>query len=194
MKSLILLAFVGFVSCAIDFSTIRPVTEILEWQEAFPEFVSNVHSNYMTSDTPPRAGRVISGNRVGPFEMPYQVGVMIHFPSGNGWCGGSLVSRNFVLSAANCFPNTPRATVLLGIYDITVMSGLIPTSSVILHPHFRGSNFRDDIALLHLSFSVFFSNHVKPIRLPNLRQSGASFNNHLSSFGGWGRTTMVFLN
>lgn len=191
MKFLILLIFVSLASCSIEFSNIKPVTEILEWQEAFPEFVSKIRSNYITYDAPQRAGRVIRGTFVGPLVMPYQVGIIIHFPTGNGWCGGSLVSRTFVLSAANCFPTMPQSTVLVGASDITIMSDSIPTSSILRHPQFRAANFRNDIALVQLSRPAHLNPVVQIIRLPNLRQNTVTFNNHLGNFGGWGRTTMV---
>lgn len=47
--------------------------------------------------------RIRGGVPVAPGEIPYAAGLMIQQPIGNRWCGGSLISLNYVLTAANCF-------------------------------------------------------------------------------------------
>ena len=88
MKLLIFFALVALASCEIDWSTIKPITQTPEYRAAFPNFVP--HAKESTFN-PQRGGRVIRGNVVGPTDMPYQVGVIVHLFTGNGWCGGSLV-------------------------------------------------------------------------------------------------------
>lgn len=91
MMLLILLALVSLASCEIDWSTVQPIKETKEWQEAFPDFAAKVQENAVY-DVPRRGGRVIRGDFAGPMDMPYQVGIIVHFANTNGWCGGSLVS------------------------------------------------------------------------------------------------------
>lgn len=48
-------------------------------------------------------GRIIGGTEATSHQFPYLVGITSHVITGiNGWCGGSLVSTNFVLTAAHC--------------------------------------------------------------------------------------------
>lgn len=91
MKVLILFALVALVSCEIDWSTVKPITQTPEYRAAFPNFVP--HSTPLVSSNPKRGGRIIRGNVVGPTDLPYQVGIIVHLFTGNGWCSGSLVSK-----------------------------------------------------------------------------------------------------
>lgn len=49
------------------------------------------------------SGRITGGNLVGPEDVPYAVGIINQVPAGTRWCGGSLISANYVLTAASCF-------------------------------------------------------------------------------------------
>lgn len=46
--------------------------------------------------------RIIKGFQPGEEDIPFQVGVMLHFDEGTGWCGGVLISGRYVLTSANC--------------------------------------------------------------------------------------------
>ena len=92
MKIIILFALVALASCEIDWSNIKPITEIKEWQDAFPNFAAKGDLKTIFNVEPQREGRVLRGDFVGPTDIPYQVGLIIHFNTGNGWCSGSLVS------------------------------------------------------------------------------------------------------
>lgn len=72
--------------------------ETLAWEDIKGEnvYIEPV-SNY-TVDAPV-GGRVIGGSEVAPNSVPYQVALFINARS---FCGGSLISRNFVLTAAHC--------------------------------------------------------------------------------------------
>lgn len=47
--------------------------------------------------------RIIGGNYARPKQFPYQVGISIDKKEGLYWCGGSVISANWVLTAARCF-------------------------------------------------------------------------------------------
>uniref|UniRef100_A0A2C9H6H9 Peptidase S1 domain-containing protein n=1 Tax=Anopheles minimus TaxID=112268 RepID=A0A2C9H6H9_9DIPT len=130
--------------------------------------------------------RIREGVPVGPGEIPYAAGLMIQQPIGNRWCGGSLVSVNYVLTAANCFTNPGATTVLLGASNMTDVEDIVMASDVIVHQAFVPSQNLNDIALVRLSRPANISNYIRLARLPNWRQADSLFVNQLATVSGWG--------
>lgn len=95
MINMKLIFFVTFLALAlasceeIDWSAVKPLHEIKEWQEAHPNFdidaIRRMH--------PSRPSRILNGEIAGATSYPYAAGVMLHFDSANSFCGGSLISR-----------------------------------------------------------------------------------------------------
>ncbi|XP_055610944.1 serine protease 1-like [Uranotaenia lowii] len=130
---------------------------------------------------------ITGGEIVADGEIPYVVGIIMSLPTGTRWCGGTLISTNYVLTAANCFITGPSpATVLLGATNQTEPAEIIPATTLILHPEYEPGFFFNDIALLELSQPATVSPRVRPVRLPNWRQVFLSFQGQLASTSGWG--------
>lgn len=62
----------------------------------FPEeFLQNLHKKVLQP-------RVVGGNYAAAKQFPYQVGISTQKGGGLYWCGGSVISEEFVLTAAHC--------------------------------------------------------------------------------------------
>uniref|UniRef100_A0A182JLM5 Uncharacterized protein n=1 Tax=Anopheles atroparvus TaxID=41427 RepID=A0A182JLM5_ANOAO len=140
-----------------------------------------------------RNGRVVGGALAATGQFPYAVGLVTHTTSVifTGRCAGSLVSANYVLTAASCVQSATSAFAYIGglRMDDQPEAGRerLLIERFVLHSSFvdGGENF--DVALGRLPRSVTFSDRIRPIRLPNRRQVQATFAGQLGTVFGWGR-------
>lgn len=155
-----------------DWSSVKPIAETKEYKAAF-SWRNDVEVSSRIFD---RNGRIIRGEPAAPTDFPFSVGLVISFMQDNGWCSGSLVSRSYVLSAAQCFVGSEtQVTALLGASDITRVSEFLLVTSYKKHENFNDNTFDNDIALLKLQREVQLNANVQILRLPNFRQQDTTF-------------------
>ncbi|XP_058122978.1 collagenase-like [Anopheles ziemanni] len=140
-----------------------------------------------------RNGRVVGGELATVGQFPYAVGLVTHGSSilFNGRCAASLISANYILTAASCVQSATSAFAYIGGLRMDDASEpgreRLLVERFVLHSSFvdGGENF--DVALARLPRSVTFSDRIRPIRLPNKRQVQATFAGQLGTVFGWGR-------
>lgn len=96
---------------------------------------------------------IVGGRDVLPGERTYQVS--LKNADGNHFCGGSLISREWVLTAAHCTSpgNVAKGiNVMVGSLDLLDPGAIhIPVVDVIRHPNFDPSTLDNDVAILRLA-------------------------------------------
>ncbi|CAM4613105.1 unnamed protein product [Caretta caretta] len=112
--------------------------------------------------------RITGGSFCHRGHCPWQV--FVRNSRGYGFCGGSLISSRWVVTAAHCLEIVKPHHVTIGDFDKhqrEVKEQKIEVQQSWIHPHYDSDNYNGDIALLYLSSDVVFNEYVLPICLPN---------------------------
>ncbi|KAF4073366.1 hypothetical protein AMELA_G00257930 [Ameiurus melas] len=123
---------------------------------------------------PSTSSRIIGGSVATPGLWPWQAS--LHF-EGSHVCGGTVVSQDFIVSAAHCFPSD-RASwqlaanwrVYLGVESQYMLPPPHYVADIIIHELYNPNTHNNDIALLKLTQPINFTRTVQPVCLPAFDQ------------------------
>ncbi|XP_071403566.1 trypsin-3-like isoform X1 [Centroberyx affinis] len=107
--------------------------------------------------------KIVGGYECPKHSVPYQV----YLTDGKPLCGGTLLSREWVLSAAHC--EKPFLKVGLGLHNRRKFEGteqFIMSTKVIPHPDYNSGTLDNDIMLIKLSKPATLNRYVRPATLP----------------------------
>lgn len=109
----------------------------------------------------------MGGYIANPHEFPWTVGL---FRQGKLYCGASVISENFLLTAAHCVDGLTSNEIkaYFGGHNITQdYTDVRRIKKIHQHEKFNIFSFDNDIALLELQKSVKFGPKVQPACLPD---------------------------
>ncbi|GAB6025086.1 mannan-binding lectin serine peptidase 1 (C4 C2 activating component of Ra-reactive factor) [Chamberlinius hualienensis] len=150
-----------------------------------------------------RSGKVVAGRIAPKGSFPWQA--MLWETWVGQFCGGSLISPRWIITAAHCFTEfqqqfnrqlqPDQLSIKLGKHDRSKVDPdeqNLSTDQIILHPKFNKITYDNDIALVRLVRSVSYTNTVLPICLVNSKLTKDELYEKdpvVGSVTGWGTIT-----
>ncbi|XP_057363298.1 ovochymase-2 isoform X2 [Manis pentadactyla] len=133
--------------------------------------------------------RIVGGSQVEKGSYPWQLSLKRREKH---ICGGTIISPQWVITAAHCVANRNPASVLnvtAGEHDLSRTEPgeqVLTTDTIIIHPYFSTKKPMDyDIALLKMAGTFHFGQSVGPVCLP---EPGEQFEaGFICTTAGWGR-------
>ncbi|XP_043206432.1 serine proteinase stubble-like isoform X2 [Amphibalanus amphitrite] len=140
-----------------------------------------------------RTNRIVGGHDSSFGSHPWQAALIKEgFFSKRIACGGALVNKRWVVTAAHCVYRADISSmkIRLGEYNVREYSERYPHEDYslerkVVHPKYNPSNFENDLSMVKLSKDVVFKEHIVPVCLPNTDES---FVGDTATAIGWGRT------
>jgi len=147
----------------------------------------------------PSTSRIVGGSEVNPkYKLPYQA---LFYPclngGGCGLCGGTIVNKRFVITAAHClFQGSTAVTTSNGLLRVaigehSICDGLtneggkfIKVKTATVHPSYTFP--QNDIAVLELEEDITFTTNIQPACLPT--SATKDYSGKASTISGWGGT------
>uniref|UniRef100_A0A3F2YSH0 Uncharacterized protein n=1 Tax=Anopheles arabiensis TaxID=7173 RepID=A0A3F2YSH0_ANOAR len=187
----LLVALFAAANADIDWSKVRPIEEFDHYWARLPQELQ-IYRYAQPSH------RVVNGQEATPGQFPYQIALLSNFLIGTGLCGGSVLTNNYVLTAAHCVI-MGTSTVALGgnaIMGAHNRDAPEPSQQIIAftsagiraHPGYSSANIRNDIAVVRLNSPITFTDRIQPARLP-ARSDTRQFGGFTGTVSGFGRTS-----
>lgn len=179
--ALFILIFIPLTSAAdrdfdVDFSTLRPRNIRLS-----PPYDWTAGSSFFE--------RIVGGQEVERNSIPYQAGIIIQTNRGIFFCGGTLISSLYILTAAHCLDGAQTVQIRLGAHMIELNEPTqvrINASRWIQHEKWNPDILINDIAVIELSQEAITNSNIRFVNLPRRAQLSNSFAGRTARISGWG--------
>jgi uncharacterized repeat protein (TIGR01451 family) len=136
--------------------------------------------------------KIVGGSTAQEGAWPWQVAVLFNgmAPSGGQFCAGSLITPEWVVTAAHCAELTTNIDIQAGIHALSSGVGQKrDVSTVIVHPNYNSNTFDNDIALVKLTTPFTLNSTVSTI-VPLTTEVGSFANPGVTAtVTGWGTTS-----
>ncbi|KAG5889543.1 hypothetical protein JTB14_024952 [Gonioctena quinquepunctata] len=138
--------------------------------------------------------KMITGSEILEHSMPYLAFLRITGTDNINRCGGTLISRNYVLTSARCVAKASSVEVIFGVHSISATTEnhvSLVSSNFTIHYNFNETTLENDIALITLPEAVTLSDEIQPIAIAN-EYDEENLSGKLMETAGWGLQSSTF--
>merc|ERR1712055_379380 len=137
-----------------------------------------------------KSTKIVGGNEVTPHEYPWQVGLFI---DDMYFCGGSIISEDWILTAAHCMDGAGFVNVVMGahsIHDSTEPTRVeVMSTDFFCHENWNSFTLSNDLALIKMPAPITFTPEIQPVCLPSYAEGNDAFVGESVTLTGWGRSS-----
>ncbi|XP_071057382.1 brachyurin-like [Onthophagus taurus] len=136
--------------------------------------------------------RIVGGEIADPHNFPHQAALFLHKAAKTNFCGGSLISTKYVLTAAHCTESAISIDVVLGAHNIRdenePTQTFITAVSYIIHENYNPTAIINDISIITLpDEAVAISDIIQLVHLPSWSDVGKDLTGENAVVSGWGK-------
>lgn len=136
------------------------------------------------------AGASVAHPNEFPWMVRLQTGSDARYQYSGGKCGGVLIAKSWVVTAAHCITDDtkrarPQVTMFFGDHDSTkpeIGEQVRTSETYFIHQNYDRGSLRDDVALIWLSKPIKITAKVAPISIRTVPAPGT-----LVTMSGWGK-------
>ncbi|KAL1501554.1 hypothetical protein ABEB36_006855 [Hypothenemus hampei] len=133
--------------------------------------------------------RIVGGSVAARGQFPYQAALIIN---NSGFCGGSIISNQWVLTAAHCVDTATSVQIIVGAHNprTTVNEPTqvrLAANARTVHTGWNSNTLANDIALLRAASIPVGQSGISRINLA--AASAGTFAGSTAVLSGWGRTS-----
>uniref|UniRef100_A0A224YH81 Tick serine protease n=1 Tax=Rhipicephalus zambeziensis TaxID=60191 RepID=A0A224YH81_9ACAR len=111
---------------------------------------------------------IVNGTEVMETQYPWMVHLVVHVAPTEYDCGGTIITKRHVLTAAHCLieKNTYAHKVVVSYGSVDRRRGKkVEASKMLMHKNYDATTYMNDIALLEMKYPFTFGKDVSPICL-----------------------------
>ncbi|KAG1678556.1 Clotting factor B [Nymphon striatum] len=144
----------------------------------------------------PSRHNIVNGKEADVSAWPWMVAIYRKFGRRSIFlCGGTIINKRYIVTAAHCFKRKSRNLVLSGVFEVRVgehdlsdryLGERYSVEDIIVNEDFKPPEQYNDIALIRVNENIEFSTRVSPICLPTPENSSKNLAGRITYVIGWG--------